>query len=738
MSDSESWGWASSEDVVVGNPSPAFEARLVKPEFDSSLYRPDTSIDGWSNGRVVVRAASVRGYQHRYDGSPRQDDFALLGSDDGRMVFLAVADGLSSARNSHIGSSYATRYAVRWLNQSVASKAKETDGGQIDWEQMLSDCMRSTSWFLLQETARLFGVEKDVGSAARLTATTLVCAAVITEDDHISVYSVSVGDSGVWLLADREFTPLSGGKSLDAGGIADSSVQHFLPGGIPETFDVAHHGLAAGSVLLLGSDGFGDPLGSGRGAVGDLFRETFEGRIPSRHEFAHVLDFQRETFDDDRTLVGVWPGSGEEAMSASPRRRQQARRDRHRAAESSARPAPPDGDDPKEQGDTPSTAQSQEQADPRSSGARPSARPSLPDARTGPGFHDVSTPAPRAGMKPVPTGTDPSVGRSGIRSKRSRASVVEMAVVAVVAMIVGLIGGRYIGQEDQGELPELMGPVTAEVPSEGAVPEPVGPDTAEVPSEGAVPEPVGPDTAEVPSEGAVPEPVGPDTAEVPSEGAVPEPVGPDTAEVPSEGAVPEPVGPDTAEVPSEGAVPEPVGPDTAEVPSEGAVPEPVGPDTAEVPSEGAVPEPSGGVSECEVRDDTEDTPSASTTTGTASTVPEAPFVSLQSEPSSEKSNDDEWHLVVSWRSQGEGGDPIDCIRVEWLEPPNPDYPDLMEPRYADPRRALGLRYGPVKCEIRVTFIVKTRSAIGWSEQAQESITTPDCSSNNSTSGETSG
>ena len=532
MSVSESRGWTSSEDVVVGNPSPAFEARLVKPEFDSSLYRPDTAIDGWSNGRVVVRAASVRGYQHRYDGSPRQDDFALLSSDDGRTVFLAVADGLSSARNSHVGSSYATRYAVRWLNQSAASKAKETEGGRIDWSQMLSDCVRSTSWFLLQETARLFGVDKDVRQAARLTATTLVCAAVVTEDEPVSVYSVSVGDSGAWILADGEFTPLSGGKSPDAGGIADSSVQHFLPGGIPETFDVAHQDLVAGSVLLLGSDGFGDPLGRGRGAVGDLFRETFQGRVPSRHEFAHVLDFQRETFDDDRTLVGVWPGTGEEALSAvSPRRRQQARRDRRPAVVAPPTgPEPPDGSDLTEQEATPSTAEPQEQPDQPVTGAEPASRPSPLDAQARPGSHDARKPALRGDMKPRPTDTDPSVGRSRNRRSLSRASIVEMTIVAVIAAIVGFLGGRYAGQDDQ---PESVLPVTTEVPSETPVPESAGPP---VTTETPVPESAPPVTTETP----VPESAPPVTTEVPVSESVP----PDAVEVPSE-SFPAQTGPPT-------------------------------------------------------------------------------------------------------------------------------------------------------------------------------------------------
>jgi len=28
---------------------------------------------------------------------------------------------------------------------------------------------------------------------------------------------------------------------------------------------------------------------------------------PPPRAFAHVLDFSRETFDDDRTLVSIWP-----------------------------------------------------------------------------------------------------------------------------------------------------------------------------------------------------------------------------------------------------------------------------------------------------------------------------------------------------------------------------------------------------------------------------------------------
>jgi hypothetical protein len=65
-------------------------------------------------------------------------------------------------------------------------------------------------------------------------------------------------------------------------------------------------GLRQDSVLLIGTDGFGDPLGDGDGKV----RQLFAGHLaspPAARGLAHLLDFSRETFDDDRTLVALWP-----------------------------------------------------------------------------------------------------------------------------------------------------------------------------------------------------------------------------------------------------------------------------------------------------------------------------------------------------------------------------------------------------------------------------------------------
>jgi hypothetical protein len=74
-------------------------------------------------------------------------------------------------------------------------------------------------------------------------------------------------------------------------------------------------------VLLIATDGIGDPLGTGQGGVGNLFREVLtKPTPPSLIEFAHAVDFSRETFDDDRTLVAVWPRRRAPAEAVATRR----------------------------------------------------------------------------------------------------------------------------------------------------------------------------------------------------------------------------------------------------------------------------------------------------------------------------------------------------------------------------------------------------------------------------------
>ena len=93
---------------------------------------------------------------------------------------------------------------------------------------------------------------------------------------------------------------------VQASGIASSAVVG-LPRVPTEVMPVVVD-VASNDVLLIATDGIGDPLGTGQSGVGNLFREVLtKPSVPSLIEFAHAVDFSRETFDDDRTLVAVWP-----------------------------------------------------------------------------------------------------------------------------------------------------------------------------------------------------------------------------------------------------------------------------------------------------------------------------------------------------------------------------------------------------------------------------------------------
>ncbi len=225
----------------------------------------------------------------------------MLSRAGGDQVVVAVADGVSAAKQSHVGSTVAVRYAVQWLDTRLADPVSSTD-----WEGLVT----STAWALVEHSAAVFGIGKNAEDAEPLVATTLVCAVVEKSADGAAVaHVIGVGDSGAWILGEDGFSQVEGGKETSEGGISSSAVVG-LPR-VPTGVDATLVTVEPGQVLLLGTDGFGDPLGSGRGEVGDLFaRALGGGRVPSMVEFVHKLDFLRETFDDDRTLVAIWPSVG--------------------------------------------------------------------------------------------------------------------------------------------------------------------------------------------------------------------------------------------------------------------------------------------------------------------------------------------------------------------------------------------------------------------------------------------
>lgn len=284
--------------ITVGSPSPPVEPSTIAADYRSLPFRPDVVIDGWSTDAMTLRGVSLRGHLHRYNGAPRQDDFALHHLPDGRVIAL-VADGVSGAPQSHIGASTATRQAAEWLHAQLGDDIAGTD-----WLGLL----KSTAWALNERAQTLLGLaEPDPVRAEEQLATTLMCAVIEpTGAGTLRAYLVGAGDSVAWLLSAGQFIQILGGKAVAESGISSSAVVG-LPRVPTEVTPIVVE-VNAGDVLLIATDGVGDPLGTGQGGVGNLFRDVLTKPCPpSLIEFAHAVDFSRETFDDDRTLVAVWP-----------------------------------------------------------------------------------------------------------------------------------------------------------------------------------------------------------------------------------------------------------------------------------------------------------------------------------------------------------------------------------------------------------------------------------------------
>jgi serine/threonine protein phosphatase PrpC len=272
-------------------PGPIFEP---KPSL-SQAYRPDTVADGWSTPDFTVRLASVRGYDHRYSGAPRQDDMAVVHHVRTGAVVFAVADGVSAAPLSHIGATAACRAAI-----SAMIAGLESESRRVDWQALV----QTAAWQICEQAKLVLALpEVDTAVADEQMATTLVCGMVVPTSAGPEVSLIQVGDTSAWRLRGATFDNLLTPKYHADAAISSSAVTALprLPQVSPRVGT-----LADDEVLLVGTDGFGDPLGDGAGVVGRHFAEALAD-VPPILRFANDLDFSKETFDDDRTLFALWP-----------------------------------------------------------------------------------------------------------------------------------------------------------------------------------------------------------------------------------------------------------------------------------------------------------------------------------------------------------------------------------------------------------------------------------------------
>jgi serine/threonine protein phosphatase PrpC len=161
--------------------------------------------------------------------------------------------------------------------------------------------MEHAAWQVVEQAAAVLNLERpDPGRAEDEMATALIMGLVRPNGATADAAVARIGDSSAWVLRDGRYRALFDPK---AAAIVESAVTALPQVPAP---DVRGGPLAPGEVLLVGTDGFGDPLGDGTGQVGAHFAVRLAQPRPPV-AFAHDLDFSRETFDDDRTLLAIWP-----------------------------------------------------------------------------------------------------------------------------------------------------------------------------------------------------------------------------------------------------------------------------------------------------------------------------------------------------------------------------------------------------------------------------------------------
>ncbi|MHB9858849.1 protein phosphatase 2C domain-containing protein [Streptomyces sp. YIM S03343] len=267
--------------------------------------KPDTVFDGARHGPLAVRAASTRGDSHRHSGAPRQDDYCLFASDD--WLIAAVADGVSQGSLSHLAAEAAVESGCRALATQLRAAG---DPGAVDCEQVVRDSAKAVVRAVHQSLARETGATEvlPLGTLARLASAAVVYAVIPAQADADGARRsllLWVGDVTAWTLGDEEgWLPLTALKA-DGGKEVITGTTAALPLLGRESWHQAPFTLAAGEAVLLMTDGVGDALGDGSGDVGTALREAWR-QPPDPHVFAAQVDFQRATFTDDRTVVGIW------------------------------------------------------------------------------------------------------------------------------------------------------------------------------------------------------------------------------------------------------------------------------------------------------------------------------------------------------------------------------------------------------------------------------------------------
>ncbi|WP_445402546.1 protein phosphatase 2C domain-containing protein [Streptomyces sp. LE64] len=277
----------------------------VREDLDGAVL-PDIVVDGARYGALTVRAASVRGDSHRYEGGPRQDALVVCrigGPEPAQgLLLLAVADGVGSAARSHVGSHDVCRGIAFFLDRyadQLAEALRLVDERTLG--ALVNSAVGSVAEGLAQRAEQ--GGESPTGHATTLRGLLVPLDPTVR---HRGFFAV--GDGGAARLRRGAWEVDVFGEGHGGSGVIDTGTAA-LPGSRLARSEVFGP-VEDGDVLVLCTDGLSTPLAGDPGMREFLAAAWGGGPVPGPVDFLWQLQYRVKSYDDDRTAVVLWEGPG--------------------------------------------------------------------------------------------------------------------------------------------------------------------------------------------------------------------------------------------------------------------------------------------------------------------------------------------------------------------------------------------------------------------------------------------
>lgn len=264
---------------------------------------PDTELSSFALAGMVVQAASCRGLMHRFRGTHRQDAFALAalaakselpGGDGAERVIAVVCDGVGQFGRSD----EAAATASQWLAALGSQPVPWPDAFTIVNEELAK----------LAADARASAPDCDGNPDAAGMATTAMAVAVRRDAENWAGEAAWAGDSTLWHLSpDGDWTLIAGPAGDDDDDDYHTTSVRPLPN--PDGACEARGFQTGPGALFVMTDGVANPL-RWSDAVQVTLAEWWR-RPPDPFTFGAQVGFARKTHMDDRTVIGLWPDTGE-------------------------------------------------------------------------------------------------------------------------------------------------------------------------------------------------------------------------------------------------------------------------------------------------------------------------------------------------------------------------------------------------------------------------------------------